>query len=453
MELKDIYFDASIRKYAYSLTKDKYLADELVSEAFEICSSKNIQGHLKGYFATVMRNRWYSRKQNNNADIEDIPNEEAKETIDVKKVLENIYPYYSNILTATMNGSTLTAIHKETSISYKTLKNDYQKAKKEFKLMSSDTKVAIIVQSNSGVSYHRLQIPFAKIFKDYGLDCKIYWNSDDSCFDKLEGVTHVVYNRNISAKMQPEIIIARLKKLGIKVICDIDDYWELPVKHDLNRFYKQTNLGNCIITNMILADQVWTTTKRLASAISKYNKNVHVIKNAICKDVAQFAPTQVSIAYDTFFYSGGRSHFYDLLLLSNYFNDEQLFIKTPLIPKKIKGQQIASSDIDTYALDYHDCGICVIPLVENKFNSFKSELKMIEAGHFCKPVIVSNVAPYDTIATNLNSIKVHGNDWSKAIKRIKGNYNLQNDLALKLKEDVETKYNLDKENRNRIQLL
>jgi len=78
---------------------------------------------------------------------------------------------------------------------------------------------------------------------------------------------------------------------------------------------------------------------------------------------------------------------------------------------------------------------------------------MIESGHFCKPVMVSNVEPYTNIATGKNSIKVLHNDWAKAIKRIKGEHNLQVDLGMKLKEDVETKYNLDKENRLRLQLL
>lgn len=78
---------------------------------------------------------------------------------------------------------------------------------------------------------------------------------------------------------------------------------------------------------------------------------------------------------------------------------------------------------------------------------------MIEAGHFAKPVIVSAVKPYNLLSTNKNSLKVYNNDWASAIKKIYGDHQMQVDLGLKLKDDVTTKYNLDKENEKRLQTL
>ena len=78
---------------------------------------------------------------------------------------------------------------------------------------------------------------------------------------------------------------------------------------------------------------------------------------------------------------------------------------------------------------------------------------MIEAGHFAKPVIVSAVRPYTLLATNKNSIKVYDNRWEDAIKKIKGNHNMQVELGLKLKEDVRLKYDIVKENAKRLQTL
>ena len=57
------------------------------------------------------------------------------------------------------------------------------------------------------------------------------------------------------------------------------------------------------------------------------------------------------------------------------------------------------------------------------------------------------------LATNKNSLKVYNNDWAAAIKKIKGNYTMQVDLGLKLKEDVTIKYDLSKENEKRLQSL
>ena len=161
----------------------------------------------------------------------------------------------------------------------------------------------------------------------------------------------------------------------------------------------------------------------------------------------------MSIDFDTFFYSGGNTHLKDLKLLGNAFDDYQFTIKSPSVPKGVKGIKKDVSDIQDYAKDYEHCGICVIPLKENTFNSCKSELKMIEAGHFAKPVIVSAVDPYNLLSTNKNSIKVYNNKWEDAIKKIYGEHQMQVDLGLKLKEDVTLKYDLSKENEKRLQTL
>ena len=450
MTLEEIYFDKSIRDYALKLSKNKSDADELVSAAFEICLTKPFKNNLKGFFAMVMRNQWL--KKCNKKDPYFF--EDESEDLDVDSVLDNMSHYHSNILRAIYNGENLTQIHRGASIGYKTLKLDYKKAKKEFKIMyEKNIKVAIVTQSISAVAYHRLIVPLAKMSKDYGIEVTCLMNKEDDFLQNLEGVTHVIYNRNISALMKPEETIMILKSKGIKVICDIDDYWILPKYHSMKHYYTKTKMDKCVVANIKLADQIWTTTKALADKIMPYNKNVEVVKNAIDPLEKQFAYEDLSIDFDTFFYSGGSTHVHDLKLLGDTFNDEEFYIKTPKKPKRMKGITQQLSGIVDYAKDYEDCGICLIPLKDNVFNSCKSELKMIEAGHFAKPVIVSAVAPYNLLSTTKNSIKVHNNEWDAALKKIKGNHNMQVDLGLKLKEDVSLKYNIVKENAKRLQTL
>jgi glycosyltransferase involved in cell wall biosynthesis len=73
------------------------------------------------------------------------------------------------------------------------------------------------------------------------------------------------------------------------------------------------------LANIKFADVVWTTTKILAEKIRPYNKNVEVIKNAIDPNEKQFAYEDLSLKFDTFFYSGGSTHLKDLKLLGNAF--------------------------------------------------------------------------------------------------------------------------------------
>ena len=450
MKLEDIYFDSSIRDYALKLTGNKVEAEELISIAFEICLSKPPLENLKGYFAMVMRNQ-YLKKCKKQDPYFDNENSEHQE---VEQVLNRMNHYYANILRAISNGETITQIHKGASIGYRTLRDDYIKAKKQFKIMyENKIKIAVIIRNINGVSYHRLLMPFAKMKRDYGIDIVVLLNKDDEFFNNLDGVTHVVYNRNISGLMQPEETYLKLKAKGIKVICDVDDYWELNKKHPMSFYYEKTNLTKCVIKNLKLADLIWTTTPILADKIRPYNKNIVIIKNALDPLEKQYAYEDLSLDFDTFFYSGGSTHLRDLKLLGSAFDNETFFAKTPKLPKRMKGIKVQISDIQEYAKDYQDCGICVIPLQENTFNSCKSELKMIEAGHFAKPVMVSAIDPYTLLATNKNSLKVYNNDWASAIKKIKGNHTMQVDLGLKLKEDVAIKHDLAKENEKRLQSL
>ena len=454
MILEDIYFDKSIKDYALKLTSgNREEADELVSLAFSICIEKPPKDNLKGYFAMVMRNQWLKKCNKKPPYF----NNESYEVPDVERVIGNMNHYYANIIRGVYNGEKLTHIHKDSGIGYRTLKRDYVKAKKEFKIMyENKTKIAIVIQQVNGVAYHRLIVPIAKMAKDYGLEVVCLQNIEDDFLEKLDGVTHVIYNRNISALMKPEEVIYKLKAKGIKVICDIDDYWILPKNHPMKYFYSKSKMDKCIVANIKHADQVWTTTKYLAEKIAPYNKKVEVVKNAIDPLEKQFAYENLSIDFDTFFYSGGSTHAQDLKLLGNAFDNEELLIKSPSTPKNLSPISVQLSSVAEYAKDYEDCGICVIPLKENVFNSCKSELKLIEAGHFAKPVLVSHVRPYTLIATKShtkNCIKVYNNDWTAAIKKIKGNHQMQVDLGLKLKEDVTLKYNIVKENAKRLQTL
>ena len=453
MKLEDIYFDKSIKDYALKLTRNTLEAEELVSLAYDICSRKPPKENMKGYFAMVMRNQWL--KKCNKKDPYYF--EDESEDIDIETTLGKMNHYYAEILRSIANGDNLTKIHKDSGIGYKALKADYDKAKKEFSIMyKKETKVAIILDNLNGVAYHRLMVPIAKMSRDYGIEVTCLMSRDDAFMDAIKkdrDITHVIFNRNISGLMKPEECIVDLKARGVKVICDIDDYWELPKGHPMSYYYKKTNMSKCVVSNIKLADVVWTTTKRLADKIRPFNKNVHVVKNAIDPQENQFNYDSLSIDFDTFFYSGGNTHSQDLKLLGNYFDDEEFFVKSDKLPKRMKSIKVQLSSISDYARDYTDCGICVIPLQDNDFNRCKSELKMIEAGHFARPIIVSDVYPYKSIATSSNSIRVYNNRWDLAIKKIKGDHQRQVEMGLQLRDDIRSKFDIVKENAKRIQLL
>jgi glycosyltransferase involved in cell wall biosynthesis len=96
---------------------------------------------------------------------------------------------------------------------------------------------------------------------------------------------------------------------------DLDDYW-LPGKdHPVHQLVLQNNLHKKIVENLKVAKHVTTTTSVFASEISKYNKSVFVLPNAINPNEPQFNATTESSDKLRFGWLGGSSHLQDLKLM------------------------------------------------------------------------------------------------------------------------------------------
>ena len=109
-----------------------------------------------------------------------------------------------------------------------------------------------------------------------------------------------------------------------------------------------------------------------------------------------------------------------------------------------------------YATLYNEIDVALVPLVENNFNSFKSQIKIIEAGWFKKAAIVSNVMPYTIDCNKNNSILIspskRNEGWGVAMKSLILNENKRLDLAESLHETVKDKYNMNTVNKVRHEL-
>lgn len=115
--------------------------------------------------------------------------------------------------------------------------------------------------------------------------------------------------------------------------------------------------------------------------------------------------------------------------------------------------------IMTYCTHYNDIDVLMAPLDDNRFNSFKSELKLIEAGMMNKAAIVSNFGPYTIGTTNYfekgGNINPNGNcilidknrahkDWAKAIEKLVNNPEHIENLKKNLHNSIKDKYDLTK---------
>jgi hypothetical protein len=293
--------------------------------------------------------------------------------------------------------------------------------------------------------------------------------SPDTIEKHLEGVQVLIFNRLFGPEDTCVETIKKAQSLGIKVICDIDDFWMLHKGHLLEHIYAVNNTTSKIEECMRVSDMVWVTHELLASDARKINPNVCIIPNAINPNEKQWA--QAMKPLNIFGWIGSRAHGVDLELLrkpmQKYWADRSLTWGVSLggfdagdIATSTRFQDILTAGhkapkeryrsnmarpIEEYAMLYDMVGVGLIPLADNEFNRRKSELKMLEFAAKGRTCIVSNIHPYSNIATNKNSYLCdEPMDFYRAMRKVEKKPHQAVQKAMQLRHDVADLYNWDK---------
>jgi glycosyltransferase involved in cell wall biosynthesis len=107
--------------------------------------------------------------------------------------------------------------------------------------------------------------------------------------------------------------------MGIKTVCDIDDYWMPGKEHPIHDIIKINKINEKIVANLRVSEYVTTTTTIFADEIKKINKNVFVFPNAINPNESQFKEPTLPSDKLRIGWLGGSSHLHDLELLDQPF--------------------------------------------------------------------------------------------------------------------------------------
>lgn len=105
-----------------------------------------------------------------------------------------------------------------------------------------------------------------------------------------------------------------------------------------------------------------------------------------------------------------------------------------------------TKSVRTYGEHYKNIDVSFAPLADIPFNSFKSELKMIEAGFTKTAIIVSDVDAYKHIAKheeNCLIIKKDRKDWLKNVKKLLRDEQLLKHITNNLNQQMKKDYNLE----------
>jgi glycosyltransferase involved in cell wall biosynthesis len=299
------------------------------------------------------------------------------------------------------------------------------------------------------------------------VDVYITNNLTEESFEK--GCDIFMYNRILPESSAPQIKALK-EKYGFKTCVDVDDYWHLDEHHILYEDYEAIEFAKQQINHIYNADIVLTTNERLAEAIKSFNKNVHILPNAIPKQ-GQFDIEREPYYLTRLFWQGSITHKADIeilerpieqlnkisgkikMIMAGYHESEDDWYSMAMsYTAKTKHQYrlIPGVPVTQYYEAYKQADICLIPLVKSRFNGYKSNLKVLEAANLGLPVIASQVDPY------LNMPLLYakcGNDWVKHITRLVDSNKRRKEAGSVLKEFCDKHFNFHKINNERKQIL
>lgn len=339
-------------------------------------------------------------------------------------------------------------------------------------------RIAALAKPDDGCCYYRIILPLD--YMNWGNDeVKIFYPNKTS----LEGKDKTKCDHISEIEIfNPDIIflnrtlfdkdlnwLALQKDKGVKIVVDIDDFWEIGPLHPYHSFWYKYEMNTKIKETIKLADLVLTTSHRLKAAISLFrlNRNCEVIPNAVPFGDKHFTSTTTEKSSKmNFLYAGGSSHYQDIALLRNKFDrlgsdpsvrNSAVFTLAgfnPLQGKHCEWDKMASifkrtnsyQILDTLPIQEHmsfydSADVVLVPLVKNEFNQYKSVLKIIEAATRELPCIVSDVPPYSDLKDYPGIL---WEDWIKNIKYSIKNPTFVQDqgklLAEKVKENFDLRY-------------
>jgi len=182
----------------------------------------------------------------------------------------------------------------------------------------SKIRVLVLPSDKTGVGKFRSIDPHVCLQNNYPDDFHVDIDYEPKVNDinywKKYDIVH--FHRTINHEYDNSVnLIQRLNSLGLITIMDLDDYW-LPTKeHPVHQLVIQSNLHKKIIENLKVASHVTTTTTVFADEMMKFNKNVHVLPNAINPKEPQFQAETLPSDKLRFGWLGGSSHLHDLKLM------------------------------------------------------------------------------------------------------------------------------------------
>ena len=317
-------------------------------------------------------------------------------------------------------------------------------------------KILSWIKTLDGCSYHRVFLPNNHLDADVRTVSNLKEEDMKWC-DILHYSRHVM--------ISPKFIAEKAKEYNVKVIVDTDDWWEVGKDHPKYHMWKQSNVGPQIRQHMMYADAVTCTSDLLASIVP--NDNVYVLPNTIPFGEGQFrkhelpASDKVRLLYasSSMNYSNTNiiarameklKHLPIEIVFAGYHEGEvyELIIQNLTAKGQIPYTTIEWTGVEDYMNSYQG-DILLVPSKATEFNSYKSNIKVLEAATLGMPVVVSMAEPYLGLPVNYFTGE---KEFVEQVTRLVEDVEYRNECGMKIEDFVKENYDMSKWSERRLQV-
>jgi hypothetical protein len=250
----------------------------------------------------------------------------------------------------------------------------------------------------SGINYHRLIVPLLRLKETHGVNLHFIQSLNELKDMNLDKIDNLLVSRKLSVTNHKEFKKMLVNK-GIRLILDNDDYWKLNQDNPAWSLY-EVYYGPDIKKTIRIADVIWTPNRYLGKQMSNLNPlaDVQFVNNALDTEEKQWKNQRKSTKNDLWFgYLGAAAHVNDLKIMGHDFKNEKILCVKDLGYEEILNptKTVKPVGIFEYGSYYKHMDVSLAPLLHNKFNRCKSDLKVTEAAATKTAIIASDVDNYN----------------------------------------------------------
>lgn len=315
----------------------------------------------------------------------------------------------------------------------------------------------------SGCYWYRLFTPFTKL-KEISKDDTFSFDFKIKSIDEIEQYDIVVLQRATDA-LGIEIL-EKCKDLHIPAIYEVDDsLFNIVKSNPAAKYYGRADVNYCANYLLEHCDYLTTSTQNLARYYGAYfNKNnIYVLPNSVSLS-RPFSLVKINNDERVkpkfrLLITGSSSHKEDWEFLDASFRnlvygsrgqiDITIFGYVPPAFEGIPNTRVVKPvPVENYfdVLYALKCDLMLTPLADIDFNTYKSNLKFVEAGALSMPLVASNVIAYNQdVVDGVNGWLLPNKPyhWTKLLMKLLRDKSIVKEAGKKARQVVEQKYNLD----------